>query len=463
MKGVSTLRDSGRHVIIIGGGASGVLLACQLLRDPPNDLRVTLVEKRAEVGRGVAYFTANPDHLLNVRASNMSAFPDQPDHFWRWLCARQAAQNGAVTWQPCGDPFCFVPRSTYGDYVASLIEPLLSQPSRLRVVQGECVSIRETQSGAEVALADGTQHPADFVVLATGHEALMAPAACYADPWVAPSDAGIPKDGGILILGSGLTMIDYVLSLLSAGHRGPIVAMSRRGLLPNAHCHVEPLRIDAADIPFGSGARLLQWFRTLTAAQAAHGRDWRSVVDGIRPFTQQIWQRLPVPARRSFLEHARAWWDVHRHRMAPEVEVRINAAIAAGRVSIVAGKLSGVEPNTSGAFVRYRRRGEDAVKTMQVTKIVDCRGIINNPLETSNPALRSLFNQGLARPDPLHIGINVATDCAIIDRSGAPSERLFAVGPLTRAAFWEIVAVPDIRNQCVELARRMTTGGEQFS
>jgi uncharacterized NAD(P)/FAD-binding protein YdhS len=32
---------------------------------------------------------------------------------------------------------------------------------------------------------------------------------------------------------------------------------------------------------------------------------------------------------------------------------------------------------------------------------------------------------------------------------------LFAAGPLTRAAFWEIVAIPDIRNQCAELAARL--------
>jgi uncharacterized NAD(P)/FAD-binding protein YdhS len=453
---VPTLRDSRRHVIIVGGGASGVLRACQLLRGPLIDLRVTLVEKRAEVGRGVAYFTANPNHLLNVRAANMSAFPDQPDHFWRWLCARQATENGPETWQPCGDPFCFAPRRIYGDYIASLIEPLSSQPGRLRIVQGECVSIREARSGAAVTLADGAQHPADFVVLATGHEASMPPAACYADPWIAPSDAGIHQNAGILILGSGLTMIDYVLSLLFAGHRGPIVALSRRGLLPNAHRQVAPLRIDAADVPFGSSAALLRWLRTLAAAQTGDGGDWRSVVDGIRPFTQQIWQHLPLPARRSFLEHARAWWDVHRHRMAPEVTVRINAAIAAGGLSVVAGKLCTVEPSTSGARVRYRRRGEDLAETMQVAKIIDCRGIVMNPLEASNPALRSLFSQGLARPDPLHIGIDVATDCAIIDRAGTPSERLFAVGPLTRAAFWEIAAVPDIRNQCVELAKRIT-------
>jgi uncharacterized NAD(P)/FAD-binding protein YdhS len=454
-------RDTQRHVIIVGGGASGVLLACHLLRRATSSLRVTIVEKRAEVGRGIAYCTANPDHLLNVRAANMSAFPDQPDHFWHWLCARESTPRDKVTWAPCSDPFCFVPRRIYGDYIASLIEPLLSnggRPGRLHVIQGECVAIDETRSGVAVALADGSSHFGDFAVLATGHEAPAPCSGCYADPWTDPADAGIPLDASILILGSGLTMVDYVLSLVLAGHRGPIVAISRRGLLPNAHRRSEPFHIDAADVPFGAGlADLLRWCRKLVRSHAARGGDWRDVIDGLRPFNQQIWQRLSVSARRRFLEHARAWWDVHRHRMAPEVEARIAATIAAGGLTVIAGKLSAVEPNASGALVRYRRRGKRAVETMQVAKVIECRGIATNPQETTNPALRSLFDHGLARLDPLKIGIDVMSDCAVVDQSGVPSGRLFAVGPLTRAAFWEIVAVPDIRNQCEALAMRITS------
>jgi uncharacterized NAD(P)/FAD-binding protein YdhS len=229
--------------------------------------------------------------------------------------------------------------------------------------------------------------------------------------------------------------------------------MSRRGLLPRAHRHVEPVRIDAADVPFGTElTHLFRWFRTLAKSHVRNGGDWRGVIDGIRPFTQQIWQRLPSTAKRRFLEHARAWWDVHRHRMAPDVERRIHAEIAGGRLNIIAGKLVAVEPNRSGMLVRFRRRGESAIESVQVAKIIHCTGIVTNPLRTTNPVLRSLFEQGLARADPLHIGIDVTTECAIVDHSGKPSEKLFAIGPLTRAAFWEIIAVPDIRNQCAKLA-----------
>jgi uncharacterized NAD(P)/FAD-binding protein YdhS len=279
---------------------------------------------------------------------------------------------------------------------------------------------------------------------------------CYADPWIPPGDAGIAPDAAVLILGTGLTMVDYVLSLRLGGHHGPIIALSRRGLLPRAHRRMQPMRIAAADVPFGAEMTVLfRWLRRLAEAEMARGGDWRSVVDAIRPFSHEIWRRLAPRSKRRFLEHARAWWDVHRHRMAPEVEERILAAMGEGALTIVAGKICSVEPYPRGALVRYRRRGEGIERTKQVAKIVECTGIVRNPSHTGNPALRSLLDQGLARVDPLEIGIEVTPWCAVVDGFGAPSERLFAIGPLTRAAFWEVVAVPDIRNQCATLAAHL--------
>jgi uncharacterized NAD(P)/FAD-binding protein YdhS len=450
-------QDKTRHAIIIGGGASGALLATHLLRNPSSEFRVTLIERRREVGRGVAYCTANPEHLLNVRASNMSALPDDPDHFWRWLCARKACPEGDTP--TASDAFCFAPRRVYGDYIASLIEPLMSDRrwlSRLRIVEGECVHITETRSGVRTLLADGSCHTGDFAVLATGHELPKTVGGVYADPWTPPAQSGIGPEDRILILGTGLTMVDYVLSLLLAGHRGQIIAMSRRGLLPKAHAHVDPLPIDREDVPFGVDASaLLGWFRKRATAHAVRGGDWRGVIDGIRPFTQELWVRMPTASKRRFLEHARAWWDVHRHRMAPEVDRRIRAEIRADGLTVIGGKISSVESDGPGALVRYRRRGESAIQTLHVARIVDCTGVVTNPARTGNPALRSLFDQGLARVDALNIGIDVATNCAVVNRFGDPSRRLFAIGPLTRGTFWEVIAVPDIRNQCAALAARL--------
>jgi uncharacterized NAD(P)/FAD-binding protein YdhS len=351
-----------------------------------------------------------------------------------------------------------VPRRTYGDYLSSLTAPLTSSesgPSRLTIVHGQCVDLNEGSAGVAVTLADGSRHVGDVAVLATGNDSPIAKLPCDADPWAPPSVA-IDKDATVLILGTGLTMVDYVLSLLRDGHRGQIVAMSRRGLLAKAHRRMDPIRINENDVPFGASAnRLLRWLRARIDAHMTEGGDWRSVIDAIRPYTQRLWQELPLSSRRRFLEDARAWWDVHRHRMAPEVEMRLAEALAAERLALIAAKVTGIEPNAAGALVRYRRRGRHETASLQVGMIVDCTGIVKDPRATGNPAIQRLFEQGLARTDALQIGIDIAEDCAVIDRSGIPSRRLFAVGPLTRAAFWEIVAIPDIRNQCAELAARL--------
>jgi uncharacterized NAD(P)/FAD-binding protein YdhS len=228
-----------------------LLLAHQLLRNLASDFRVTVIEKRSDIGRGLAYHTGNPERVLNGRAANMSALPDDPEHFWRWLSA-------PGTDRPlCPDPYCFVPRRIYGDYIASLIEPLVSDGRAgrgLTIVQGECAAVSESETGVTATLADGTRHGADVAILATGHDTAISRLACHAPSWTPPSAAGVDRGAPVLILGTGLTMVDYVLSLLFDGHQGPIVAMSRRGLLSKAHLRVDPMRIEEAEVPFGTSS-----------------------------------------------------------------------------------------------------------------------------------------------------------------------------------------------------------------
>jgi uncharacterized NAD(P)/FAD-binding protein YdhS len=449
--------DGEIRVVIIGGGATGVLLACHLLRDPERQVQVTIVEKSANAGLGLAYSTRNPQHLLNVRASNMSAFPDEPGHFWDWVTA-----NNLDAGLSCSDTFCFVPRETYGRYLTSLLQTHrvgCSPRQPLHVVRGECASLRPTRLGVEVKLTDGSSHFGHFAVLATGNEAPPnAHGPCGVSPWREPQESGIAPNDSVLIMGSGLTMVDYVLSLLRAQHRGPITAISRRGLLPQPHRSIEPLRIDAADVPFGTQiSYVLHWLRGVVDGGLGPGQDWNSVIDALRPFTRDIWQSWPEPTKRRFLRHARPWWDVHRHRTAPEIDQRLHAAIASGQVSVIAGKVSKITVQPDGATVSYRRRGFAKTESMRVAKIAECVGIAVAPRDSANPALRNLLEQGLIRPDPIGVGLDVTPDCAVIDRAGKPSSKIFAVGPLTRGRFWEIVAIPDIRVQCAQLAQRIAS------
>jgi uncharacterized NAD(P)/FAD-binding protein YdhS len=441
-----------RHIVIIGGGASGVLTAAHLLRHHDPHLRVTLVEKSADLGAGIAYGTSHPNHLLNVRAANMSAYPDDPDHFARWV-----GEHGSMD---CPDAQSFAPRRLYRDYLADLLSPHLVQRAgsrRLAIVHGEVTSLAEEADGLVIQISGREPLRADIAILATGNEGpKLQPAPWRFDGWFDAGPNALAPDAEVVIVGTGLTMADRVLSLLHAGHRGKITAISRRGLRPHAHRTVTARRMDADEIPFGKDvAHLIHWLRRLAREHQVTGGDWRGVVDGLRPYTQSLWLHLPAQARRRFLRHARAWWDIHRHRMAPAAAARIEAARAAGQLAIIAGRVTGFEPREKGVLVRYIARTGSAEQQFQADAVFECRGRAADVTATDNPVLRQLLADGIVRADALGLGFDVGTDCGVIHRDGTQSRRLYAVGPITSGVFWEVVAVPDIRQQASKLAAEL--------
>ena len=436
-------------VTIVGGGASGVLLAAHLLRDPETDIRVTLIERRGQFGQGVAYSARSRDHLVNVPASGMSAFADDPEHFWRWLQAKNyPAPQG---------PWVFAPRRLYGAYLGDVLAAAgQSRPGRLVILTEEVTAIEQTRFGVETVLANGTSVMSHHAVLAVGHETQPARGRGLAVTVGSDRDTPLDRDAEVMILGSGLSMVDAWLTLAQAEHRGPILVVSRNGFLPKVHRNTTPLSIDAADVPFGTSLHyLLAWFRDLVATTIAEGGDWRQVVDGLRPYNQRLWQSWSLHTKRQFLRHLRPWWNIHRHRLPPDLHQRMTRAVATGQVRLIAGNFTGITRNGSSVRATIRPRGTNDRQTLDVARVYDCGGVSVDVGASSNPVIRDLVATGRARPDSLHIGLDVSDDCAVIDANGAVSSRLLVAGPLTRGKFFEIEAIPDIRVQCARIAKRL--------
>ena len=435
------------HVAIIGGGFSGTLLAVNLLRhDGP---RATLIERRPHTARGVAYSAAHPDHLLNVRAENMSALPDDPGHFVRWLEQHRPGLQG------------FVPRLVYGDYLDALLQETMERSNdRLRILHGEARDIASQGGHVHVALADGQMLTADSAVLAPGNLPPLTPGGIepaalssgqyIADPWHGDIVEGLGAEDTVLVLGTGLTMVDVALLLDASGFRGRIIALSRRGLVPHAHADGVP-RTQRTERPEPTANGLLRALRDRAARV-----DWRAAVDELRPFTQGIWRAMDVAERRRFLRHLRPWWDIHRHRLAPSVARRIEAMRGDGRLTVLAGQVVRADADGEHVQLHYRPRHGDGVERLRVRRIVNGTGPQGDLSATAEPLLRSLAERGMLRPDALRIGIDVDPDSRAIGHDGTASDRLLVVGPMTRGAFWEIVAVPDIRRQAWSVARRLS-------
>lgn len=442
------------HLVIVGGGFSGSLLAINLIRH--GAVRVTLLERVPDrLARGVAYATSRHRHLLNVRAANMSALPDDPQHFVRWL-----GTNGL------GDGASFVPRDLYGRYLGDLLATARAAAGdRLTIRTGDAVAVIPDGQRVSVRLTDGAID-ADRAVLALGNlpphappgvDVGALPPGCYiGDPWTGDLTDQLDPDAAVLLFGTGLTAIDVALTLDQSGHRGPIVALSRRGLSPRAHVEGHHPARPRNEKP----ARALSaMVRAVRNAGASDG--WRGAVDGLRPVTQLLWSGADATTRARFLRHLRPYWDVHRHRLSPEVAGRIDAMVGEGRLRFVAGKPVATGPD--GA-VAWRVRGSDRIEHMTAARVVNCTGPQGDLLRSGEPLLRDVMHRGLVRPDPLRLGIDVDSETHLIGSDGSPHPRLHAIGPMTRGAWWEVVAVPDLRVQAWRLARALTNthwvGGE---
>lgn len=443
-----------KSIVIVGGGATGVILAAHLMKVAGDGFRVTLIEKREEVGRGLAYSTLLSDHRLNVTIERMSAYADDPLHFARWFRAGHPdVQDGSQV---------FAERSEYGRYLSQIFAGLLASETgtgRLRRIKEECLHIQPAGSGLEVRLSDGASLAAHVVILATGHASDGLSELPVAIRLGSSDDTPVDPQSRVVILGSGLSMIDAWLSLRHRGHVGEILAISRRGLLPLPHAaRRNPIRLDVADIPLGTGlSYFVSWFAGLVEQTEQAGGDWRDVIDGIRPFNRQIWRDWPATAKRRFLEHTKAWWDIHRHRIPPDIYARAEKALAAGELKLVAAKVTDGKKLDDGSIeLSLRRRGGTAVDVIGCSRVYDCSGFAKDISGANAEPLRSLFRQGLVRTDPLQISLDVTADCAVIDAAGRASSKLFAAGPLTRGAFFEIDAVPDIRLQAARLAEVVT-------
>ena len=445
------------HVVIVGGGFSGTLFAINLQRhDGP---RATLIERRpAQMARGVAYSAAHAEHLLNVRAGNMSALPDDPAHFVRWLQA-----------EGLGDAKTFVSRRVYGRYLRGLLDTAMAaHAGRVTLVEAEVTGLDRSDSGVTLTLRDGGRLAADAAVLALGNlpphtpggvEPDALPAGCYlSDPWVGDIADGLTDDDRVVLIGSGLTAIDAALTLDAAGFKGEILALSRRGLSPRAHADL-PGQPGLREKPAGTLSALVRHVR-----DRADKIGWRAAVDELRPVTQLMWGAADAVTRARFLRHLRPYWDVHRHRLAPSIATTIDGLVESGRLRFVAGRIVAAEANGDGACLRWRSRGGGAVEAVSARRIVNCTGPQGDLLRSDEPLLRQLIAAGLARPDELRIGLDVDHQSQVIHADGTVDDRLFCIGPMTRGDLWEVVAVPDIRQQNWTLARRFAhaqwVGGE---
>lgn len=454
---VSRLAD----VVIIGGGLSGTLLAVQLLRQPGRR-RIVIIEPRSELGRGEAYSATELGHTLNGNAARMSVDPDNTDDLTQWLTGfidEGGWPESAEQALPVAE--LFPPRGIFGLYAQQRLAEARAAGARYgstaEHVRAETIDVQVHDDQVEITLADGQTWYARQAVLATGmyaaaRTALKAPGglnAAAVDPWDVQAMRGLDPQARVLIIGSGLTMVDAVVSLDQAGHRGPITVISRHGLWP----HVRRQPPSWPDfLATASNVRSPRQVMAEVRRQCRHalqqGVDWQAPLDTVRVHIARLWSQASDRQKRQFVRHVRPWWESHHHRSPPPSNALLQRLIGEGRLELQAACYQRAE----GTTLTIRRRGKSTSEQLRGDVLINSSGIEYDWRRVDKPLPRQLLARGLIRPGPLALGIQADVDGAVVDNQGLVAERLFAMGPPLRGMWWESTAVTDVAAQAKRLA-----------
>lgn len=445
-----------KRITIIGGGASGTLLAANLLKHAgTRPVEINLVEKRSRVGRGVAFGTTQMSHLLNVPAGRMGAFPDEVDGFHRWL-----TQNGEAY-----GPDDFVPRVKYGAYLRDTFTNAVearSPAAQVNLIDDEAVDLSVNGSSAEVMLRSGEILPCNHVIFAFGNFkpphpsvgdiAFIGSPNYFQDPWGPKLYENVEPDDSMFIVGTGLSMVDVALHFHRLGHRGKISAISTRGMLPAVHKlgYTYPSFADEVDSP----ERITDVLKTVRRHIAqAEGSDsnWRAVIDSLRPVTQKMWLSLPIAEKRYFKQHLSRYWNVARHRMPVEAADVLTEMQAKGSLEILKGRLTSITLDADGRFQARYRTIEAEGKTV-ANILINCIGSEADFSKIDSLFVQNLISRRHIRPDELRLGIDATPDGRVIGKDGEPSNVVRTLGTALKGILWESTAIPEIRVQARDLA-----------
>ncbi len=448
-----------KEIAIIGAGLSGRLVALNLLSRPGFPINIRLIDRRDWREMGPAYSNDLEHLLLNVPAAKMGAMAGEPRHFLNWVRERGIAADDGT----------FLPRRLFRAYIFDLLQTALQErpvDTGFQYQRGEVVDIVVDSDRAHVRLANGQTLNAQSVVLALGNclprqPSVPAPAVLDSEryvrnAWDPAALGGLAPNDPIMLIGTGQTMVDLAITLKRQEHLGKITAISRRGFLPMAH------RATAdwpSFFPEIEGARCLRHLLHTIRQQIAQAQvrkiDPRAVIDSLRPDTQAIWMTLPEREKRRFMRHAFRYWEVIRSRIPPESEAVIKRLREQGQLNIIAGRIVNMRATDSSMAVSYLPRGTAAKATVSAARIINCVGPEMDYRRADLPLLDNLLKRGLIQPGPANIGMQTTVDGEVVGRNGLPSRCLVTLGSTMRGVLWEVLAVPEIREQAQRLADKL--------
>ncbi|MBN2364949.1 MAG: hypothetical protein EH225_02250 [Calditrichaeota bacterium] len=450
-----------KNIAIIGAGLSGTLLAMNLLKNSSSDpVHIKLIDRNKEQDLGPAYST-NEDYLLNVPVEIMGALSNDPEHFLKW--ARKEGVNASH-----GD---YLPRKLYRKYIRKMYQEAYSEKHENKSMErfcGEVTDLKINGNQAIISVKRNGNITADKVVLASGNSLPKNPKTenglfiknkrYIQNPWKPNIFRDLEETDSIIFIGTGQTMVDLATGLSRKKHKGNMMAISRRGLLPLSQKKVEPYPPFFDELQRHS--RILPIFQIIRKHMeiaSENGLDPRAVIDSLRPHSTAIWMNLLEIEKQRFLRHLYRHWEIIRSRIPPSSASIIRDLQVSGQLKIVAGRIIDLLPDGNGMIMRYLEKNLTFEKSDSARMIINCVGPNLDYEQIDHPLIKNLMGRKLIQSNPVQLGINALPDGSVITKNGIPSKILYTIGVPLRGILWESIAAPEIRLQAENLARKLLT------
>lgn len=448
-------------VAIIGGGFAGAATVINLCKKQKRPLKILFFNESFPLAKGIAYSSKNDYHVLNVAAGKMSLFNNEPLHFVNWIKshAKQYATDDLAS--------RFLPRFVFGNYMAHVFNEVLAISNTCNVLRVEerICDVTVDEDGYKIKTKSGNNFMASKVLYAPGNfipevpksvdQTLTTAKRYFSNPWTEEATDKLNDKEDVLILGTGLTMVDTVLSLLEKNFKGNIIAASTHGFFPLPHRKYEPYSDILIELkrPYSIN-QIFDAFRKHVKEARKRNMFGASVVDALRPFTQDIWLQLDLTEKRRFINHVRHTWGLARHRLPVEVYERIAPLLESGKLKILAGRIKESKITDGEVEVVISERKTQIPVFMKVQRIINCTGPQTDITRIEDELMKNLLQKNIIEPDELKLGIR-ATAYGNVITSNKISTSFFTIGGMLRGVLWESTAVPEIRVQAERAAQML--------
>lgn len=457
------------RVVVVGGGVSATAFAVQLVRRTQVAVEITIVEPRAQVGRGLAYSATDPDHRLNAPLDIHWIDPTRPHELREWCESENLLERDRGCWTANGQ--VFLRRSDLGEYLTEQLKRHATDArtgSTIRHVRDTAMSARLVDDVYRIRTKANQDVEGEVLILATGNPvpALRLPflpehrsdSRIISNPLEPNCLDRIPASARVLVVGSGLTALDINSTLVRRNHHGGILVVSRRGLRPKpqspetlqAPPKQPELGLEVPEFISTKPLHVAAWTKALReeiARRKAQGQNWYPAFDAVRDVVWKLWPTLKTAEKLRFLRRLRVFYDVHRFRTPPMNDAIVADAELRGRVRYAEATLRSVETRAECVRVELASRSKGMHGWYEFDFVVNCSGLDAGSAWRSNPLLHMLIGSGKLRLHATGIGFEVSERCEAVDAADTAQPTLRIIGPPTAGAFGDPVAIPFIANQ----------------